>query len=825
MACCAAAAYVIYHILTIQSSLERFRKSCNFNKAKPQESRNSIGDVKICTFRVSGMTCAACTSHISTSLEKLEGVSRAEVSLPLGIARVGFTAAATSPSIIQTQLGNIGYDAEELPESGGLAMQSHEATIAQSRELSKIREAVFYSMCATSITVITDYLAPLNTSGSNPGLLKVFSVLSGTVATTACCHSLHVEAWRAVSNCHVDMSVLTSLALLLGLLDTCNSGLLAAGESSSFAALSLLSTVLLGGRFLKSSLTRQTFAATAFLASLLPSEAVLIDGSEHEFGRSTTVPTAMLRVGDRIVLKPGQSAPADGIVVRGSSKVIESCLSGDTRPRAKSRGDTVSAGCINTEATVEVEVTRVGRDTWLEKALEATWSAGVRKSSLHDWADTATAYFSSLVLLITFAAAFVEALGDKGSWKKALHRACIVLLSACPCALGLSVPSCIMLSNGVAARNQILMTGGSSAFTAAAHLKMVIFDKTGTLTGGTILVIDHFCATGRADHLEKTGILRLVLELERDNNHPVAQALVQFCQDHADKTASTESNTKSYRTESTQSHDGLGVEGCFRSLTTGQHLRVKIGSLRYMETSLRDTPEAIKQWLEDRPQLGKMTSGTVYVSMNQTIVACFQLSDKLRDRVIDTVKECRKRGLQVGLLTGDTRAAAHDIARAVGIPSSHVWAEVLPAGKAAVVEQLKSQHHGVAMIGDHINDVPALSAASIGIAIGNESFHLADSIVDALIMNDRRTVSPLERALFVFDLMKATRDRIVENISWAIAYNSIALLLSSGLGRVFGINFDMTPLHAGLGMSFSSVLILLNSMRLERRNTGVGQSY
>ena len=814
MACCAAAAYVIYHLISIHKKIDVLKCSLSWTKAETQsrgaETFPEKGHV-VCNFTISGMTCWACESQISKSLESLPGVFRADVSLPLGRARVAYRPDCTGPSALIAEVESAGYDAEEVSETETWAADFSKANARNDAEVGALKSTLYRSIYVTTITVVSSYTANFLSFQPFMFALTTSCGFSCGVNVLLCSSHIHKEAWNAIVHFRTDMSVLTSTALLCGLLDAIYQvkSSTAAG-ASSFNVLSILSTVILGGRFAKAMVSRQVSGATALLASLMPRDASVIAKTG---GTSTIVPTSMLRTGDRVLLDPGQSAPADGIIVKGNSRILEVFLHGETAPQPRGMGDMIFAGCLNQESAIEIEVVRSGAGTWLEKALEATMSSEKGKSSMQTMAESLTNYFVRMVLCLAFLAGAYAWTRSDGNAIRGLQRMSIVLLSACPCALGLSVPTCTMLGIAVASHNRIIVNGGNAALDAAAKIDLVLLDKTGTLTEGHMSVNDHFISGNSAVRWQRNQLWQVVAALEKDIEHPVGKALVGFCKSQI---ASTEnvSVVKWSETsiESLKIHEGLGVEGQYVSPDENREYRVVIGSAKFMFLRSISIKADCLEWLES----SQFTSvaDAVYVAVDSDAVACLTLCDRVREDARDFVMACQRKGLEIGIITGDSRRAADIVARAVGITNDHVWASLLPAEKAHVVEELQ-RHRSIAMVGDNINDIPALSAASFSIALCSDSSFLDDGATDALVLQDPGANRMLMKVLFILGLAKETRNRINENLLWAMGYNLCAILLSTGLARAFGVGFEMTTLHASFGMSFSSVLILLNSMRLE----------
>lgn len=542
--------------------------------------------------------------------------------------------------------------------------------------------------------------------------------------------------------------------------------------------LATLVAIMLLGHWVEMRSITQAHGALHELTKLLPDMALRLD----EKGDAVEVPAAELRVGDRLLIRPGAAIPADGVVKEGGSAVNESMITGESRPVNKAAGDRVIAGTINGQGSLRVEVTGTGQETALAGIMRLVDQAQSSRSRAQALADRA----AFLLTIIAIAAAVITAaawllLGQ--TWAFAMERVVTVLVIACPHALGLAIPLVIAISTTLGARHGLLVRN-RRGLEEARLLDVVVFDKTGTLTLGSHRVIHITAAEGVSD----MEALRLAAAVQRDAEHPIAQALLTSAHEHGLEVP---------QSQEFQSMPGRGVS----AVVEGKTLYVGGPALLRMR---QVEPSASLQEAA-RTAAGDGQSATYLVDGDQ-ILAVFAIADAIRPESRSAVQRLRAGGVKVVILTGDSRAVADAVAQSLGIDT--VFAEVLPEDKVAKVQELQSQHQRVAMVGDGVNDAPALLTADVGIAIGAGTDVAVEAGDVVLVRSDPRGVPA------IIDLSKAAYRKMVQNLWWAAGYNILAIPLAAGVLAPWGV-----VLHPAVGavlMSLSTIIVAINAQLLRR---------
>ncbi|WP_342377359.1 heavy metal translocating P-type ATPase [Myxococcus stipitatus] len=728
---------------------------------------------------VSGMTCAACARRVERTLSEVEGVQECSVNFATRKASVVFDAKTTSVHTLTEAVASAGYQAE-VPTAEG----TRDADSAEEKGLRRrLAVAVLFGL---PVVVMAMSHGALDFPGSNwVQLLLTLPVIAYSGAP------IFKAAWAALRHRSADMNVLVALgtgtAFLYSVVATQWPTLGASGEHAGHgdhgaalpvyfeAAAAVIGFVLLG-RFLESRARTRAGDAIRRLQALAPANAtVLRDGVERE------VALSQVRVGDQVVVRPGQSIPVDGSVVEGASSVDESMLTGESLPVGKTAGAEVFAGTMNGTGRLVFRAAKVGTDTALQQIVQVVERAQGTKAPIARLADVVSGVFTPVVLLIaiaTFAAWFVLA-PEETRLTMAVLNTVAVLVIACPCALGLATPAALMVGMGRGAQLGVLVKSAAS-LEGASHIDTVVLDKTGTLTQGRPAVV-RIITSGE---LTEQDVLALTAGAESGSEHPLARAVV------AEATAR---GLKMGKPESFTATPGHGVE----AMVDGR--RVFVGSRRMMERhGVSGSAEAERALTEDGQT-------PVLVAVDGTWVGAIGIADAEREEAASAVQALRNMGMHVVMLTGDHEGPASRVARKLGI--DRVFAGVLPEGKAHVVRTLQAEGRKVAMVGDGINDAPALAQADLGVAMGTGTDVARDAAGVALLRSDLRG---LPAAL---GLARSTMGVIRQNLFWAFLYNALGIPVAAGL--LYGMTgWLLSPMLASLAMSLSSVSVLLNSLRL-----------
>lgn len=544
---------------------------------------------------------------------------------------------------------------------------------------------------------------------------------------------------------------------------------------SLYWELATLVTIMLLGHWIEMSSVQGASRALEHLAALVPSRAHKLEG-----GTVTDVPVEQLKEGDRILIRPGEQVPVDGVVEEGSSSVNEAFLTGESRPVPKEPGDEVVAGSVNGEGALTVRVTRTGDDTTLSQIQRLVREAQASRSRFQNLADRAAGWLTYIAIgagALTFLAWWAS--GEPLDF--ALTRAVAVLVIACPHALGLAIPLVTVNATSMAARAGILVRN-REAFERARDLKIVAFDKTGTLTEGKFGVRRIYTAS-----LPEEEALRIGAALERRSEHPLARAVVELADQR---------NLQVPAVEDFRVVAGKGVIG-----SVGGKV-YRIGRPEWIAELGLELPVALRRGLDEAEARGE---SVIALIDEQGALALFALADKVRGRAREAVHRLRQMGIQVVMITGDAEAVARSVASELGIQRYH--ARVLPEEKAKIVRQLK-QEGPTAFVGDGINDAPALLEADLGVAIGAGT-NVAIESADLVLIED----DPLDVA-GALQVSRATYRKMVQNLFWATGYNTVALPLAAGVGAAWGLL--LSPAMGAVFMSLSTVAVAVNAMLLRR---------
>ncbi|HEU4923472.1 MAG TPA: copper-translocating P-type ATPase, partial [Burkholderiales bacterium] len=537
-----------------------------------------------------------------------------------------------------------------------------------------------------------------------------------------------------------------------------------------FEAGAAVITLVLLGKWLEARAKRQTTEAIRALQSLRPETArVVRDGKEVE------VPAAQLAVDDLVVVRPGERIPADGVVVEGRSHADESMLTGESLPVAKGPRDAVTGGAVNAEGVLSVRVTAVGAQSTLAKIIELVENAQAKKAPIQRLVDRVSAVFVPVVLVIGVATLLGWGLAT-GDWEHAVLNAVAVLVIACPCALGLATPTAIMAGTGVAARNGILIKDAEALETAHA-VDVVAFDKTGTLTVGKP-ALAAFETAGMA----RSTALAWAAAVQAGSEHPLSKAV------HG-----AADGLQIPRVEGARAIPGRGMEASLGSR------RLALGSGRWMRELGVDLAPLAATALEMQGK-GMTVSWLADMTERPVVLAAMAFGDQIRPEAEQAIRQLRERGMRTVMLTGDNRAAANSVAARLGI--DEVRAEILPADKAEAVAELRGAHSRVAMVGDGVNDAPALAAADLGIAMGSGTDVAMHAAGVTLMRPDPRLVAA------AVDVSRRTYRKIRQNLFWAFVYNVVGIPLAA-----LGI---LSPVIAGAAMALSSVSVVGNTLLLKR---------
>lgn len=714
---------------------------------------------------IKGMTCAACSARIEKVLNKQEGVQRAAVNLAGETAAIEFNPLLTGTQELIGRIRKLGYDAS-------LRKSRDENAKSQDKAIMMMQMKLLLSALLS--------LPLLATMGGHLGWYDVPHILMNpwvqlvlaTPVQFVIGWQFYRGAYHSLRSGSANMDVLvalgTSAAYFYSLYEVIRyqgSGYMPA---LYFETSAILITLILLGKYMEKVAKGRTTTAITSLVGLQAKEATVLRGASEE-----KVAAADLIQGDIVIVRPGEKIPADGIIMKGSTHIDESMLTGESIPVSKAIGDNVAGATVNTNGNIQVKVTHANDESVLAEIIRAVERAQGSKAPIQRFADRVSSFFVPAVIVIsvlTFAIWIL--LVNPGEMAPALTAAIAVLVIACPCALGLATPTSIMVGTGKAAEAGILFKGGEQLETAY-KVNAVVFDKTGTITQGRPQVTDIL---GDSKHLPEA------IALEKQSEHPLAQAFVQYAEEHSLPIKAV---------EKFENIPGRGIAGVVEGIP------VLIGN-RALMTGKELSFEAFMEQADALERDGKTV---MFLAADKEVKAIIAVSDAVKPDAAEAIGQLKTQGIRTVMLTGDNQRTADSIAAKVGIDT--VFADVLPTGKSDHITALQQEGYTVAMVGDGINDAPALAAADIGIAIGTGTDVAIEAAGVTILGGDLRLVP---KAL---QYSAKTIRNIKQNLFWALAYNSAGIPVAAvGL---------LAPWLAGAAMAFSSVSVVANALRLKRQ--------
>ncbi|WP_088350029.1 heavy metal translocating P-type ATPase [Bacillus cereus] len=768
------------HEANVNFALEKTKIMYDPQKTNPQQFKEKVESLGYgivsdkAEFTVSGMTCAACANRVEKRLNKLDGVNKATVNFALESATVDFNPDEVNVNEMKSAITKLGYKLEVKPDDQDASTDHRLQEIERQKKKFIISFILSFPLLwamvshfsFTSFIYLPDML--MNPWVQLALATPVQFIIGG---------QFYVGAYKALRNKSANMDVLVALGTSAAYFYSVYLSIQSIGSSEHMTDLYfetsavLITLIILGKLFEAKAKGRSSEAIKKLMGLQAKTATVVRDGTEIKILIEEVV------AGDIVYVKPGEKIPVDGEIVEGKSAIDESMLTGESIPVDKSIGDVVIGSTINKNGFLKVKATKVGRDTALAQIIKVVEEAQGSKAPIQRVADQISGIFVPVVVviaIITFAVWMIFV--TPGDFGGALEKMIAVLVIACPCALGLATPTSIMAGSGRAAEYGILFKGGEH-LEATHRLDTVILDKTGTVTNGKPVLTDVIVADG----FNENELLRLVGAAERNSEHPLAEAIVEGIKEKKINIPSS---------ETFEAIPGFGIE----SVVEGKHLL--IGTRRLMKKFNIDIEEVSKS-MEALEREGKTA---MLIATDKEYAGIVAVADTVKDTSKAAIARLKKMGLDVVMITGDNTQTAQAIAKQVGI--DHVIAEVLPEGKAEEVKRLQANGKKVAMVGDGINDAPALATANIGMAIGTGTDVAMEAADITLIRGDLNSIAD---AIF---MSKMTIRNIKQNLFWALAYNALGIPIAA-------LGF-LAPWVAGAAMAFSSVSVVLNALRLQR---------
>ncbi|MHB0975736.1 MAG: heavy metal translocating P-type ATPase [Candidatus Aquicultorales bacterium] len=744
------------------------------------------------TLGIGGMTCASCARIVETVLQGVDGVADATVNLATEKAAVSYDPAVVDPAALVRAIEGAGYkafpEAKNVDRNLDAAAKVDRQRLEQERHYKKqLRLFVFSFLMSLPIAFITMTPWGMELFGGERMMLGHYIAFALAVPVQFYAGwQFYKGAWGALKHRMGNMDLLiaggTTAAFVYSAAVTIAPDVVARGtEPEVFFEIStfLIAFVLLG-KMLEAGAKGKTSDAIKKLMGLAPKTARVVRG-----GAEVDIDVEEVAVGDHVIVRPGEKVPVDGVILEGRSSIDESMLTGESIPVEKNPGDAVIGATINKNGSLTFRATKVGADTTLARIIKLVEEAQGSKAPIQRFADLISAYFVPAVVVISLAT-FAGWLALGHGFVPALLTAVAVVVIACPCALGLATPTAIMVGTGKGAEYGILIKGGE-ALETAHRLEAVVFDKTGTLTHGKPVVTDLVPAGGHS----ATEILAIAGSIEKKSEHPLAEAIVAKAKEDGSDLA---------HAIGFEAVPGHGVAG-----TVGGK-RVVLGNRKLMEREKIDFKPFVDM-IERRESEGKTV---MLLGVDGIPAGLIAVADTIKPSSAQAVERLRGLGIEVAMMTGDNRRTAEAIARQLGI--DRVLAEVLPEHKADEIIKLQAEGKKVAMVGDGINDAPALAQADVGIAMGSGT-DVAMETGDVILMK-----SNLNDVVTAIELSRRTIRKIYQNMFWALFYNTVMIPIA-----VIGLFTKIGPEFAGLAMALSSVSVVTSSLMLRRFKPSVAR--
>ncbi len=739
---------------------------------------------------IGGMSCAVCAKRVEKAISELEGVADVNVNFAAEKAFVTYNPQKVRPSAMKEAVLKAGYQPLENKGAGA----EDEDRKRREKEINTMKKK-FIAAAIFAFPLLYIAMVPMIKFVSLPGAKMLDGLMMNyplfyallefflTVPVICVGYRFYTVGFKSLFQKSPNMDSLiavgTTAAVAFSLYNTFQiaKGNFQAVHSLYFESAGVIITLILLGKMLEAVSKGKTGEAIKKLMGLAPKTAFVIQN-----GAETEIPVEEVEIGDIIIVKPGAKIPVDGVVIEGHTAIDESMLTGESMPMDKKAGDKVYAASLNTTGTVKFRAEKVGSDTALAQIIKLVEQAQGSKAPIAKLADIVAGYFVPAVIAIAVASGIAWFIGT-GDFKFALTIFISVLVIACPCALGLATPTAIMVGTGKGAENGILIKSGE-ALETAHKINAIILDKTGTITEGKPSVTDLICAS----NFTQEKLLQLVASAEKNSEHPLGQAIVRGAQ---------EKSLALLEAENFNSITGQGIEAQIAGIS------VFAGNRKMME----EKNISVKELEKDADKLAEEGKTPVFVAADGQPAGIVAVADVVKKSSRAAIESLHKMGIEVAMITGDNKKTAEAIARQVGI--DRVLAEVLPQDKAFEVKKLQQEGRKVAMVGDGINDAPALAQSDIGIAIGSGT-DVAMESADIVLMHSDLTDVPT-----AILLSKKTIRNIKQNLFWAFGYNTIGIPVAAGVLYLFGGPL-LNPMLAAAAMSLSSVSVLTNALRLKR---------
>ena len=754
---------------------------------------------------IEGMSCAACSAAVERVTRKLDGVEESNVNLTTNRMNIRYDETRVTPELIMAKVRKAGFGIKQFEKEENNpdfhmktkgngkqdSIYDEEERILKEQKINLISAAVFtlILLYISMGQMIIDNLPvpPIMDMHKYPGNFAMTQLIL-TIPVLWFGRKFFVVGFKALFHLHPNMDSLVAIGSAAAFIYSIVMTYLIPVDAHNvhnlyYESAAVVITLVMFGKYLEGTSKAKTKGAIKKLMELSPDMAVLADGTE--------VSTDSLKVGDVVLVRPGAKIPLDGVVTKGSSGVNEAMITGESIPVTKEEGSSVIGGTININGALYVEITKVGQDTTLSKIIKFVEDAQGKKAPISKLADKVAGVFVPAVIAIAVVAAVFWLIAGKDI-AFVLRIFTSVLVIACPCSLGLATPTAIMVGTGLGASNGILIRNGE-VLEIMHKIDTVVLDKTGTITKGEPSVREVV-----TDDFDKEELLKIAGIVEKVSDHPLAKAVVIEFEGHF----GNNSGEAKYEVKEFHNHSGMGVTA---NISADRDYNVKVGNKRLLLSNDILLPAFFEREAKRFEETGETP---LFVAIDGKVEGIISVADTIKSTSSEAIGLLKKEGVYVVMLTGDNKGAANAIGNQAGV--DEIFAEVLPEDKAGVITKLREQGRKVMMVGDGINDAPALTNADVGCAIGNGS-DIAIEAGDVVLMK-----SDLLDVPAAIRLSRLTITNIKENLFWAFLYNSIGLPVAAGvLYPIKGILLN--PMIGGLAMSLSSVCVVTNALRLRTK--------
>ncbi|WP_145460934.1 heavy metal translocating P-type ATPase [Staphylococcus saprophyticus] len=778
----------------VNLATEKLNISFDENAVSAQDIQNAVNkagykaltDVEQKSFAITGMTCASCVQTVEKATRKMDGVIESNVNLATEKLTIQYDPTVVSVSDITQAVSNAGYEAHEdlgTPDS---------VNEEKDKKQQKIKSIWTRFLGSAIFTIPLFYIAMGHMVGLplpeiidpmvNP---EWFSLIQLILTIPVMIYGLNffTVGYKTLFRGHPNMDSLVALGTNAAFVYSLGATIAIWLGHTSYAgnlyyeSAAVILTLITLGKYLEARSMGKTSAAIEKLMGLAPKTAMVVrNGEEVEISVEEVV------AGDTIIVKPGEKIPVDGVVLEGITSIDESMLTGESIPVEKNAGDNVIGASINKNGTIRYKATKVGKDTALSQIIKLVEDAQGSKAPIAKMADIISGYFVPIVIVLAIISGSAWYFGGE-TGLFALTIVISILIIACPCALGLATPTAIMVGTGKGAENGVLIKSGG-ALETTNKVQTIVFDKTGTITEGKPKVTDIITVNG----ILETELLQLTASAEKGSEHPLGEAIVKGAEEKA---------LDFMKTENFNAIPGHGIE------VTVDGKVILAGNRKLMD--VRNISLDTLAITSD--ELAGQGKTPMYIAINNQIAGIIAVADTVKENSLKAIEKLQKMGIEVAMITGDNKGTAEAIAKQVGI--DRVFSEVLPEDKANEVKKLQAEGKKVAMVGDGINDAPALAQADIGIAIGSGT-DVAMESADIILMR-----SDLMDVPTAVELSKSTIRNIKQNLFWAFGYNILGIPFAMGIFYLLGGPL-LNPMVAGAAMALSSVSVLSNALRLKR---------